>query len=291
MKIDRPVVVGIDGSDVANTALRWAARYAAGHEVQLIIVNALGDPVVFGSRIGTVTTDIEPIRAASRKLLAQAKIEVATIATAGGMEVATQLTASSPASTLIDMSKDASMVVVGNRGLGAFRRGLLGSVSTALAHHAQCPVAVLHEASPDSPGSDGPIVVGVDGTPNSVPAIEIAFDEADRRDAELIAVHGWVDTSDFDFPVEDWSGAMRAEEEKLDDDLAVWRKQYPDVRLTSMVVRDRPIRNLFEQSENAQLLVLGSHGRGGFAGMMLGSTSQALLHSVECPVIIARGPS
>lgn len=292
MNIEQRTIVGVDGSPAAQTALRWAARHAAEHKVQLTIVTAIGEPVAFGSRVASTAIDLEPFRDAARELLAHAKDAVVALPFEGAVETETLVSSNLPAPTLIDMSKDAGMVVVGSRGLGAFRRGLIGSVSTAVAQHAHCPVAVIHETAGDEHSEDGPVVVGVDGTRNSERAIEIAFDEAARRGAQLVAVHAWGDSSsDFDYPAAVWSAAMEAEQASLAESLAGWQEQYPDVQVRRIVVKDRPVRNLVEQSKGAQLLVVGSHGRGGFAGMLLGSTSEALLHVVDCPIIIARGPA
>jgi nucleotide-binding universal stress UspA family protein len=199
--------------------------------------------------------------------------------------------------TLIDLSKDTGMIVVGSRGHGAFRRGLLGSVSTALVHHAQCPVAVIHDAP--TPRRDAPVVLGVDGSPVSDRATGIAFEEAARRGVELIAVHAWSDTTliaahawgDGGLLAEsatDWAATSARAEAMLAERMASWQSEYPGVTVRRVVVCDRPAHFLAEESENAQLLVVGSHGRGGFAGMLLGSVSTKLAHTVLVPLIVAR---
>src|SRR6185295_18603979 len=116
----------------------------------------------------------------------------------------------------------------------------------------------------------------------------IAFDEASRRGVQLIAVHAWSDFSAYELP-----GLQRAEleeqaNETLAGRLAGWQERYPDVDVRRVVVCDRAAHQLLEQSESAQLTVVGSHGRGGFAGMMLGSVSSAVAESARMPVIVAR---
>ncbi|WP_433716034.1 universal stress protein [Nocardia sp. CA-084685] len=133
-----------------------------------------------------------------------------------------------------------------------------------------------------------PVLVGVDGSENSVPAIELAFEEASRRKVGLTTLHTWSDASGIDLPHSGWEAARESEQTLLAENMAGYRDRYPDVAVIRILKLDRPVRALLEESLNAQLLVVGSHGRGGFASMLLGSTSNALLHTVECPMIVVR---
>jgi nucleotide-binding universal stress UspA family protein len=207
----------------------------------------------------------------------------------GPVEVSSELMIGPPVPILVDLSKDAAMVVVGSRGRGAVARRLLGSVSTGLVHHAHCPVAVIPDQDPSMPRpSQAPILVGIDGSLASESAIAIAFDEASWRGVELIALHAWSDTAMFEFRVPNWSEVRSEAEELLAERLAGWQKRYPDVDVVRVVECDQPARQLVEQSKSAQLLVVGSHGRGGFTGMLLGSVSTAVVHTARTPVIVAR---
>jgi nucleotide-binding universal stress UspA family protein len=133
--------------------------------------------------------------------------------------------------------------------------------------------------------------VGIDGSPASKLATAIAFDEASRRGVDLEAVHAWSDREIIELPGLDWSAVEVEEARILAEGLAGWQERYPDVTVHRRLVCDRPARALVENSETAQLVVLGSHGRGGFAGMHLGSVSNAVVQSVRTPLIVARSSS
>ena len=203
--------------------------------------------------------------------------------------VDTELVTDGVVPALVDLSKDAEMIVVGCRGLGAIRRRLLGSVSWGLVLHARCPVAVIHDEDPLMPTlAVAPVVVGIDGSPASEAATAIAFDEASRRGVDLVAVHAWSDRAVDELPGVEWPDVQKQAEEALAERLAGWQERYPDVTVRRVVALDRPAHQLLEQSESAQLTVLGSHGRGGFTGMLLGSVSSAVSQSARMPVIVAR---
>ncbi|MGW4772510.1 universal stress protein [Nocardia sp. NPDC004278] len=287
--INPPVVVGIDGSETAAEAARWAAVEAVHHRAPLHIVHAIGAQVDFGPNISIDQIDYDVYRQEGAAAVAAAS-EFATAAAApvGDLDIATFVVEALPIPVLLDRSKDARMLVVGTRGLGAFRRGLLGSVSTAAARHAHCPVAVIPEPERYSVKRLlGPVLVGVDGSPSSITAIEIAFDEAVHRNVAVRAVLTWTEFNRY-IPSADM---QEAAEELLSESLAGYAEKYPDLEVQRVVVEDRPARRLLAESMDTQMIVVGSHGRGGFAGMTLGSVSQAVLHAADCPLIIVRAQS
>lgn len=186
------------------------------------------------------------------------------------------------------------MVVLGYRGQGAVAGALLGSVSSSLVRHAHGPVAVIPEEPRLARPPHAPVVVGIDGSPTSGLAAEIAFDEASRRGVDLVALHAWSDMGPLDFPRLNWAPIewrnLEDEQEKmLARRLSGWQDRYPDVVVHKVVVCDRPAPRLLELAQTAQLVVVGSHGRG-VPGMHLGSVSRAVVNSGQAPVIVARIP-
>ncbi|WP_433754546.1 universal stress protein [Nocardia sp. CA-135398] len=282
------IIAAVDGSASSYHAVAWAAVDAVLHRCPLRILTSVAMPD-FGPDKALSEADVEWLRRDGERIVAEAA-RVAHQATPGEeLDLATEVIFASITPTLLLRSAQARMLVVGSRGVGAFQRGLLGSVSTALTHHAHCPVAVVHGNSALDPVSvSKPVLVGVDGSENSVPAIELAFEEASRRKVGLTALHTWSDASGIDLPHSGWEAARESEQTLLAENMAGYRDRYPDVPVIRILKLDRPVRALLEESANAQLLVVGSHGRGGFASMLLGSTSNALLHTVECPMIVVR---
>jgi nucleotide-binding universal stress UspA family protein len=178
--------------------------------------------------------------------------------------------------------------VLGNKGRNMLTGLLAGSTSLAVAGHAHCPVVLARGTT-----QAGPVVVGVDSTPASEPAVAFAFAEASARGARLVALHAWTD-SVFDSalagsnaPV-DFDRDRRLAEKALVERLAAWQEKYPYVEVDRELVHDRPTRALRRRAQTAQLLVVARRGRGGFRDLVLGSTSQHVVHHATCPVAVVR---
>ncbi|MCP2292535.1 universal stress protein [Nocardia amikacinitolerans] len=282
-----PVLVAVDGSASSYQAVAWAAVEATLHGSRLHIFTSMAVPAGYGP--APTETHLESLRAEGQRIVAEATRIARTAAPGKHLLIDTEVGFDPVTPTLLDRSHRVRMLVVGSRGIGAFQRGLLGSVGTALTHHAHCPVAVVHaSAAIDPVSAELPVLVGVDGTENSMPAVKLAFEEAARRKVELIALHAWSDSSGSPMPVDGGDAARESAAAVLAESLAGASECHPEVRVRRVVTADRPVRSLLDESAHAQLVVVGSHGRGGFAGMLLGSTSNALLHSVETPMLVVR---
>jgi len=293
VNINRPIVVGVDDSASSLEAVRWAAEAAVRRESPLVLVSALLTPGHYGVPTAIPSGYFDNQEIESKKILEHAADVAARAARGRTLAIETDLRRGPVIGVLLDHVQTAEMVVLGWRGIDEFTGMLVGSVAAALTTHGLCPVAVIRGLpGPEEPALDGPVVVGVDGTNNSEPAIRAAFEEASLRGATLVAVHAWSDYKlSIFFPDDnefDWAPHERAAQATLSQTLAGWCQDYPHVTVQTVTVPDRPVRNLLAQAEDAQLLVVGSHGRGGYTSMLIGSTSRALLQSAQCPLMIAR---
>ena len=284
------IVVGVDGSAASNAAVCWAAHDAVTRKIPLTLVHVVVPTVSTWAQAPTLDRFAEWQENEGRRILADALKIARDVANDNlVIPIDSELMFSATVPTLADLSKTAELIVVGTYGRGALARGLLGSVSSELMRHSHCPVAVIRDEDPRMPHpAQAPVLLGTDGSPASELATAIAFEEASRRQVDLIALHAWSDKEIFELPGLDWSAVKAEEERLLAEALAGWQERYPDVTVHRLIVCDRPARALVDTSESAQLIVLGSHGRGRFAGTLLGSVSNAVVQSVRVPVIVAR---
>ena len=291
----RAILVGVDGSAAALGAVRWAAHDAALRNLPLTLVHVVNTPVPGRLQV-PVPAGFRPWQEKRAREFIKSAIEVAeeSIGERGPVQIDSKVFYSATVPTLVGLSKEVEMVVVGYRGHGGVLvRTFLGSVSSGLVYHAHCPVAVIHDEEPQvADVARAPVLVGIDGSLASEAATAIAFEEASRRGVGLMALHAWTDlrVSDFkeSFPNFNWDGHLSHEEATLAERLAGWQERYPDVEIRRKIEIGEPARWLIEASKLAQLLVVGSHGRGGFAGMLLGSVGAAVVNRARIPVIVAR---
>ena len=184
--------------------------------------------------------------------------------------------------TLVARSAEASLIVVGSRGNSSVA-GLLGSVSVFVSAHAHCPVIVVRGDATQA----GPVVVGVDDSPSGQLALGFAFEEAAGRDVALRVIRAWPPVVGL------WEGypsiadsVLAAERDSLRELVATWQDKFPQVEATSEVVGQHPAAALTQASGTAQLLVVGTRGRGAVRGLLLGSVSQHLLRHSACTVAV-----
>jgi nucleotide-binding universal stress UspA family protein len=284
------IVVGVDESPAAKVAVQWAARDAELRKIPLTLVHATSPEIATWPNVRLPAGLARWHQDHGRRLVDDAfKVVEEATRHGGPAEVHTEILSSAAVPAMVDLSKDAEMVVTGCRGSGRWPGRLMGSVSSGLLRYAHCPVAIIHDEDPLMPHpSKAPVLVGIDGSSACELATAIAFDEASRRNVGLIAVHAWSDVDVSEWPGIDWPVTQSMAEEVLAERLAGWQEQYPDVRVSRTVVRDQPARQLVQRSEEAQLVVVGSRGRGGFADMLLGSVGETVAQMARMPVIVAR---
>ena len=282
------IVVGIDESPAAKVAVQWAARDAELRKIPVTLVHAISPEVATWPNVRLPAGLARWQRDRGRRLVDEAFKLVEEASQHGGpAEVHSEVLASAAVPTLVELSKEAELVVTGCRGSARWPGQLLGSVSSGLIRYAHCPVAIVHDEDPSHP-SEAPVLVGIDGSSASELATAIAFDEASRRNVGLVALHAWSDADVSEWPGIDSPAAQSMAEEVLAERLAGWQEQYPDVPVSRAVVCDKPARQLVQRSADAQLVVVGSRGRGGFAEMLLGSVGEAVAQMAQVPVIVAR---
>ena len=310
------LVVGVDGSDGARTALAWAHEAARLHADDLVVMTVLAPPaVLIGEAALGVQHRAEVERATTRRAAAMLDEMVAPYADAGVAIKPVVETAPAAFEALVERAAGSDGLVVGSRGLGAYRRMLLGSVSQQAVLHARSPVVVVPQPSQEGRRRDK-VVVGIDGSPGARAALLRAAAEARLRgyELELAMVQPAPPLPDVHTPADAaiyaylWTGVLPPS--RLDDDARLrrqqvvdhWRQQaerqlsdelgrldprtLPDVVTRAVIGSGSPARALLDVAEWARLLVLGGHGHGGFRGMLLGSVSQHCVRHATAPVLV-----
>jgi nucleotide-binding universal stress UspA family protein len=282
------ILVGFDGSPDARAALDWSVREALSRALPLRILYV--EPDLSGWDAAAASMSGAPTLATTPPQDAPGILDEAVgRAEAAGCRVSAEALSGPTAAILVQQSQAAQMVVIGSRGLGAVSSSVLGSVVSHVASHAFCPVVVVQAGG--SP--DGPVVVGVDGSAESEETVGWAFDHASRHGLALEVLHAYAipvypGVVPYVPPLEITRATSDFEHRVTQEVLAGWGERYPDVPVTPAVVHGRPGPALIEASARASLTVVGSHGRGAFLGMLLGSTSQSLLHHAQGSVVVLR---
>jgi nucleotide-binding universal stress UspA family protein len=264
---DRPIVVGVDGSDSARDAATWAADLAAIWRGPLHLLT-----------VGPAFGRLAELRDAALR--------------AGAHPVVAETAAGEVVDVIADRARGARMLVLGSYGEGAWSGMLAGAAALALVTRVECPIAVVRGTAPQiPPPRGGPVVVGVDGSPAGRAALALAADLAASLGSRLVAVHAWTDI------VFDGDGAAHRSPEAgpvlaaraaalLDTELAEITLARPDLPVERTVVADTPLRALLAAADGARLLVVGHRGVVAGPARRLGSTSLALVEFVPCPVVV-----
>ena len=292
------VWVAVDGSEGSDRAVRWAARYAEARALPLQLLHVVSVPSVFYTEPMAARFVEDERTRIGEQVLHDAAGEARGAVDGAELTIGAGYEAGAATEVLISASRDAHLLVLGTRGHGELTGLLVGSVTRAVTGHAHCPVAVipaLPEGVPDPAArTDAPVVVGVDGSPPGLAALDFAYAEAESRGVELVAVHVWSDAaihprllgSREEDPY--WRRVQRTQEKRLRELVDERAPRHPDTWVRQVVERENPVKMLAEWSTQAQLVVTGSRGRGGFTGLVLGSTSHGLLHRSQCPLVIVR---
>jgi nucleotide-binding universal stress UspA family protein len=268
-----PVIVGVDGSGHTRGAVEWAAREAVLRDVPVRVVHAYVWPLL---RIPPVVSAMGPpegLREHASELVAESVARA--LSAAPGVDVQSSMCTDFPEDLLVKESRNAAYVVIGSRGLGTVGRLLVGSVTARLIVRSECPVALVRTQLPAT-DAGAPVVVGVDGSSHSATALAVAVDLATHWESELHVVH---------------VARAPSRGQPIDIDVegmvAPWRETCPDLRLrVSLLEGRRPDKALVELSQAARGVVVGARGSSGFAGILIGSVSQAVISRAHCPVVV-----
>jgi len=286
-----PVVVGMDGSREAIRAAEYGAWEANRRKVPLRLVFAYQSTPMWGPAM-LLANDYEWVRDSVRDILLAAEKRLTDF----GVPVDSAVISGSPAAVLVEESQQASLVVIGTRATGGLMGHLSGSVAAQVAAHAHAPVVVLRPTGPQDlaavTAASRPVVVGVDGSAESLHAVEFAVEEAVARGARLQAVYVWtleqlsevkpVNPEEYRFADVE-ATALRL----LTEATQGWAGRYPELTISRQAVHGLdPVEVLVQASDAAGLIVVGARGHGGFLGLRLGSTVDGLVRHAGVPVAV-----
>jgi nucleotide-binding universal stress UspA family protein len=290
------IVVGVDGSDTSYEALRWATHEARRRHAELRIVSCCTVPGYAGvdGAVYPNSVDFDMFKEGAAAVVSRAIALVGSIDNEVVVDGVTPM--ATPAAGIVGAAQTGDEIVIGATGHGGFLGALLGSVAAVVTHRAHVPVIVV-PAKPDVPPMDSmnKIVVGVDGSPESLTALAWAYDEAALAGAELDVVHAW----HYPYPVSEESPRevrkpMEADAAReLEDSLAslAGSGRCGTVRVRSHLYEAAPVDALLEEGDDADLIVVGCRGRGGLRSRLLGSVSRTTVQHARCPVAVIREPS
>jgi nucleotide-binding universal stress UspA family protein len=276
------IAVGVDGSERNDAAVSWAREEAEATGRQLVLVGATGEytpPIPGFSADYTITSVGDTTRTILKSVRSRLQPQAE--------EIPILVESGKPSDVLLRAAKAADLLVVGQRGMGAVKRVLVGSTSIAVAGRSPGPVAIVPDNWAQPTKSTAPIVVGVDDTNTDDAVLDFAFSRARRLGVPLIGVYAWELPPIFSWSptdIELWSQRAR---EQFDQKLNRWSKRYPTVELVKLVRQTTSANAVLDASEVAQMVVLGRHsGPHHIGGFSLGSTTRGVLHYSVCPVAV-----
>ena len=289
----RRLLVGYDGSDCAAAASAFALWLAGKTHAQATLMHVC--PELSAAPHAAHTAHPQALITAAEQRLGQTahwrrQLDSLRDYAAVDAEVDCAVVRGHPAGALLEeaSARAADLILVGSTGVGPLRGALLGSVSSQVVEHARCPVMVFREGHPTSPAHVRSVVVGLDGSPSSLHAVTLAVALAESLAAKLVLVYAHEPSVAFGPP----SPRLRDEIRHHGTETlsAARRAVTRDVEVVE-VLAEGPVRQRLVEACNEHgpaVLVVGSRGHGGFAGLLLGSTSRWVLNHATCPVVVAR---
>lgn len=277
-------LIGVDGSDHGRIALSWGLDRATARKASVELLHVADD-----SFLSESVAFLSEAQHASEQML---EAEIATARNELGFtgEISGSAVVGHPIAEIEEASKHADLIVLGAHTGGKFAGSVFGTRAVKIAAVAHCPVAVIPAESADRTGSG--IVVGVDGSAPSNAAVAFAAEEASRRGVPLIAVYAWMPplTPGLEYL---WSEELVAAQEKAAEEaiaigVAGLATRYPDLEIRRQIVQAPPVTALIQAAEDAEMVVVGSRGRGGISRLLLGSVSHSILQALPCATVVTR---
>jgi nucleotide-binding universal stress UspA family protein len=295
MSLNSTIVVGIDYSPASDAALAWALECSARSSSQLRIVHVSEASETELRILDRQGWRVEDQLRERGQLLVDAALETAKTSYPD-VQVAAHVTMGSAPARLVEESKDADIVVVGNRGVGGFRGLVLGSTALRVTERAHCSVVAVPDAPSDGSPSLSGIVVGVNRADDAEAALDFAVRQAAQHDNEPVTVvHAWaipalLRAGPVAPLVYDWDLVAGQERVRVEEALLPWSRRHAGVDVRIKAIQGHPVQVLAEEARQARLLVVGGRGRGSMRGAALGSVSHAVLHHAVTPVaVVHRG--
>lgn len=286
---DQAVVAALDGSHRDAAVIDWAAAEAKALSAPLHLVHAvdLGTPLSAYGELLTSPEIVDRVEQESAGVVSAGRERA--IAAAPDLAVTTSLPTGSPSGALLSAAATARVLIVGSARKNRAERIVLGTTSMSLVAHAPCPVVLVPENA--NTKGDGRVVVGIDGSEHSRLAFQHALEAAAVRGKKVTTVTSWnVEVVNGVVVTEpgstEWESVDARYRTMAESAIAAARDAHPEIEVTVEVRHGRAADTLVEIAEGADLLLVGSRGRGGFRGMLLGSVSQRVLALATCPVAI-----
>lgn len=276
--------VGYDGSPESWRAVMWTAARAAQTGAAVRVVSCYTMPIAPSPCMVPIPYDTAAIHAAVSDALSTAVDQARE--RHPGVRFEENVVAGSPRTQLVEAASSSALLVVGSTGAGAAASWLLGSVAHAVARTSDCPVVVVPAAVPDAPTNT--IVVGVDGSPAATVALRWAVDEADRCAAELVVVHAWEYGYGTETSSETLRDMMRVDAALVRDAAVELCRERGRGPVRGELVEGQPAQAILDLASEADLVVVGSRGRGGFRSLLFGSVAQQVAEHATCPVVVVR---
>ena len=285
------LLVGVDGTEGSVEALRWAAHEAARRSCPLQVMTCavlpaaveaglIGSGSASGASMDSIVGEYEAVNQRGVNLVRSFGLDI---------EVGGETVLGAPAYALVGAAGPDDTIVIGATSHPGRLTEVLGSVATVVSHRAHCSVVVVH-GTDRKDAKVGRIAVGIDGSECSEAALRWAIDEALRCDAELILIHGWTypyqgpKTSITEARDDMKLDAMRT----LEASARLVREHAPTLRCHSIISEESPAKAIIDAAKEADMLVVGSRGHGGFAALLLGSVSRTVLQHSPVPVAVIR---